>query len=157
MNIDQKLSIAFVCASPISGLPRSAPARYARSYPHVETDGGDVTYFVLHQLHVIEQAIASLGAYMARKMEEQQRAGRLLRDRPDLNHRQHVLISDALRNPGAWFTIQAHQRRHRVAYATARADLLGLHAAGLFDRQLVGKRFVFRPSAALEARLTAAG
>ena len=68
-------------------------------YLHVETDGGDVTYFVLHQLHVIERAIASLGEYLARKMDEQQQAERLLRDRHDLNHRQHVLISDALRNP----------------------------------------------------------
>lgn len=139
----------------ISSILRGAPAQYARSYLHVETDGGDVTYFVLHQLHVIERAIASLGEYLARKMDEQQRAERLLRDRHDLNHRQHVVISDALRNPDAWFTIQAHERRHRVAYATARADLLGLEAAGLFARQLVGKQFVFRPAGDLATQLSA--
>ncbi|MCY4616586.1 MAG: Fic family protein [Chloroflexi bacterium] len=137
----------------ISSILRGAPVQYARSYLHVETDGGDATYFVLHQLHVIERAIASLGEYLARKMDEQQRAERLLRDRHDLNHRQHVLISDALRSPDAWFTIQAHERRHRVAYATARADLLNLEAAGLFTRQLVGKQFVFRPSGDLAAQL----
>ena len=65
-------------------------------------------------------------------------------------------VGDALRNPDAWFTIQAHERRHRVAYATARADLLGLEEAGLFARQLVGKQFDFRPSGDLAARLTAA-
>lgn len=140
----------------ISSILRGAPAQYARSYLHVETDAGDVTYFVLHQLHVIERAIAGLGEYLARKMEEQQRAERLMRDRPDLNHRQRVLVSDALRNPDAWFTIQAQQRRHRVAYATARADLLGLEEAGLFARQLAGKQFVFRPTGDLAARLTAA-
>ncbi|MXZ63837.1 MAG: Fic family protein [Chloroflexi bacterium] len=139
----------------ISSILRGAPAQYARSYLHVETDGGDVTYFVLHQLHVLERAIAGLGEYLARKMEEQRRAERLLRDRPDLNHRQGVLVSDALRNPDAWFTIQAQQRRHRVAYATARADLLGLEEAGLFARQLVGKQFVFRPTGDLAARLAA--
>ena len=139
----------------ISSILRGAPTQYARSYLHVETDSGDVTYFVLHQLHVIERAIASLGDYLARKMDEQQQAERLLRDRHDLNHRQHVLISDALRNPDAWFTIQAQERRHRVAYATARADLLGLETAGLFARQLVGKQFVFRPSGDLAAQLAA--
>ena len=140
----------------IASILRGAPAQYARSYLHVETDGGDVTYFVLHQLNVIERAIASLGDYLQRKMEEQRRAERLLRDRHDLNLRQRVLISDALRDPDAWFTIQAQERRHRVAYATARADLLGLEEAGLFARQLVGKQFVFRPSADLAARLSAA-
>lgn len=89
-------------------------------------------------------------------MEEQQHAERLVRDRPDLNHRQRVLVSDALRNPDAWFTIQAQQRRHRVAYATARADLLGLEEAGLFAHQLAGKQFVFRPTGDLAARLAAA-
>ena len=68
---------------------------------------------------------------------------------------QHVVISDALRNPDAWFTIHAHERRHRVAYATARADLLGLEAAGLFARQLAGKQFVFRPAGDLAAQLSA--
>ena len=140
----------------ISSILRSAPTQYARSYLHVETGGGDVTYFVLHQLHVIERAIASLGDYLGRKMEEQRRAERVLRDRHDLNHRQHVLISDALRNPDAWFTIQTHGGRHRVAYATARADLLGLETAGLLGRQLVGKQFVFRPTADLATQLAAA-
>ena len=46
----------------ISSILRGAPARYARSYLHVETDNGDVTYFVLHQLDVIERAIASLAS-----------------------------------------------------------------------------------------------
>ena len=68
---------------------------------------------------------------------------------------QHVVISDALRNPDAWFAIQAHERRYRVAYATARADLLGLGAAGLFARQLVGKQFVLRPAGDLAAQLSA--
>ena len=139
----------------ISSILRGAPAQYARSYLHVETDGGDVTYFVLHQLRVIERAIASLGEYLERKMEEQRLAGRLLRDRRDLNHRQHALVADALSKPDAWFTIQTHGRRHRIAYATARGDLLGLEAAGLFVRQQSGRQFVFRPSRDLAALLRA--
>lgn len=141
----------------ISSILREAPAQYARSYLHVETDGGDVTYFVLYQLAVIERAIKSLEAYLARKMEEQRRAERLLHDSPHLNHRQIVLVSDAMRDPDAWFTIQAQARRHRVTYATARADLLGLEALGLFSKTRIGKKFVFRPSADLAARFSGSG
>ena len=139
----------------ISSVLRRAPARYARSYLHVETDRGDLTYFVLYQLEALDRALESLGGYLERKRGEQRRAERLLRDRPGLNHRQHVLVGDALRDPGASFTIEAQSRRHRVAYATARADLLGLEAAGLLDKERIGKKFVFRPSADLDARLAA--
>ena len=136
----------------ISSVLRRAPARYARSYLHVETDHGDLTYFVLHQLEVIGRALAALGEYLRRKTAEQRRAELLLRDRPGLNHRQHVLVGDALRDPGARFTIRAQARRHRVAYATARADLLGLEAAGLLEKSRAGKAFVFRPGPDLAAR-----
>ena len=139
----------------ISSILRRAPARYARSYLHVETDGGDVTYFVLYQLEVIARALRSLDEYLKRKQEEQRRAERLLRDSPHLNERQIVLVSDAMRDPDAWFTIQAQQRRHRVTYATARADLLGLEALGLFSKTRAGRKFVFRPSADLAARFEA--
>ena len=139
----------------ISRLLRLAPARYARSYLYVRTGGNDITYFVLYQLETLVRALKSLEKYLERKREEQRRAERLLRDRPGLNYRQHVLVSDALRDPEAIFTIAAQSRRHRVANATARTDLLGLEAAGLFDKQRIGKKFVFRPSADLLARLAA--
>ena len=137
----------------ISSILRSAPAQYVRAYLHVETDGGDLTYFALHQLSVIDRAVASLEAYLSRKMEEQRRAARLLHGSPHLNHRQIALVSDAIRDPDAWFTIQDQARRHRVAYATARADLLGLEALGLFVKARIGKRFVFRPGARLTVHL----
>ena len=139
----------------ISSVLRRAPARYARSFLHVETDRNDLTYFVLHQLEAVGRALAALGEYLERKTAEQRQAERLLRDRPGLNHRQHTLVSDALRDPEARFTIRAQSRRHRVAYATARADLLGLEAAGLFEKSRAGKAFVFRPGADLAARLEA--
>jgi Fic family protein len=44
----------------ISRLLRQAPAQYARAYRHTETDDNDTTYFIVHQLEVIQQAIAAL-------------------------------------------------------------------------------------------------
>ena len=138
----------------ISSILRRAPARYERSYLYSETDGNDLTYFVLYQLEVIERALKGLDEYLKRKMEEQRQAERLLRDNPHLNHRQIALVSDAMRDPDAWFTIQEQERRHRVTYATARADLLGLEVLGLFSKTRIGKKFVFRPSAGLAARFS---
>ncbi len=138
----------------ISSILRGAPAQYARSYLHVETDGGDLTYFVLYQLEVIERALKGLDEYLKRKMAEQRRAERILRDSRLLNHRQIALVSDAMRDPDAWFTIQEQARRHRVTYATARSDLLGLEEQGLFSKTRIGKKFVFRPSADLTERFS---
>jgi Fic family protein len=44
----------------ISRILRQARAKYARSFLYSETDDGDVTYFLLHQLGVIERAINEL-------------------------------------------------------------------------------------------------
>ena len=51
----------------ISKVLREAPARYARAYRFTETDGGDLTYFVDHQLDVIARSIEALGDYVTRK------------------------------------------------------------------------------------------
>lgn len=139
----------------ISSILRRDRREYAESYLHVETDNNDVTYFVIHQLEVIVRALKSLDEYLARKMKEQRDAELLLRGRADLNHRQHVLISDALRDPGATFTIQAQANRHGVTYETARTDLLRLEKLGLFSKTRVGKKFIFVPLPTLTGQLAA--
>jgi Fic family protein len=115
----------------ISAILRKAPAQYARSYLYTETDGNDLTYFVIYQLQVES----------------------LLHGSSLLNHRQLVVVRDALRDPSEPFTISAQARRHRVANESARADLRGLEELGLLSRQKVGKRFVFRSVPDLPHRL----
>jgi len=55
--------------------------------------------------------------------------------------------------PGHRYTIASHQRSHRVAYATARADLLDLDRRGLLGTRRVGRTFEFAAPEDLEARL----
>lgn len=141
----------------ISSILRKAPARYARSYLHAETDDNDLTYFVIYQLQVIERAIDSLYAYLERKVAETRELEGLLYGSPQLNHRQLVVVQDALRDVGAPFTIAAHARRHRVAYESARSDMLGLERLGLFSKSRVGKKFVFRATPDLPERLRRLG
>ena len=53
----------------------------------------------------------------------------------------------------AEYGISRHQAAQQVAYATARSDLLGLVALGLFTQHKRGKGFVFAPVADLSHRL----
>ena len=127
----------------ISSILRRAPAQYARAYLYTETDDNDLTYFIIYQLRVIERAIASLKSYLTLKVREIRKLEILLRDSPLLNHRQLVLLSSAIRDPEQQFTIKVQQRTHRVAYQSARTDLLGLEELGLLDRVQFGREFVF--------------
>ncbi len=144
----------------ISRLLRRAPARYSRAYLYTETDANDVTYFIIHQLGVIEQAIAALYEYLDRKAVERRSAENLLRHAPglsdDLNHRQVALLSHALRHPGQDYTVESHRRSHRVTTQTARTDLLRLAGRGLLERRKRGRAFVFRVPDDLRGRIAAA-
>ena len=131
----------------ISRLLRQAPAKYARAYLHSETDDNDTTYFIIHQLGVIEQAIQALHEYLARKTAEQRSAEELLRHAPTLshrlNHRQIALLTHALRHAGHGYTVVSQKRSHRVTLQTARTDLQQLVDLGLLDKTKHGRAFVF--------------
>ena len=139
----------------ISNILHQAPAKYARAYCLAETAHSDLTYFLVYQLEVIQRAIAGLEEYLARKMAETREIESLLHGNSDLNHRQLVIVNDAIRDPLEPFTIQAQARRHRVSYQTARTDLLGLEQLGLFNSTRAGKKFVFSAVDDLSARLAA--
>ena len=141
----------------ISRVLKQAPAQYNRSYLFTETDDSDVTYFIIHQLTVIAEAIAALQAYLRRKAEELRVTESLLRvsemSQAALNHRQLALIRHALGHPGAHYTIEGHRRSHEVVYQTARTDLLGLAELGILVKRKMGRSFVFLTSASLQSRL----
>ena len=131
----------------ISSLIRQAPGQYARSFLYTETDDNDLTYFILHQLGVIREAIDRLHTYLQRKMDEQQTAERLLRTAPRLadalNHRQVALLSHALRHGAYGYSVASHQRSHQITQQTARTDLLKLAQLDLLAQRKRGRAFVF--------------
>jgi Fic family protein len=137
----------------ISTILRKAPSKYARSFLLTETDDNDLTYFLLYHLDVILRAVDELMAYAERKAREVRAAERLVTSAGRLNHRQLDLVSHALRNPDASYTVQSHRRSHGVVYETARSDLLDLVGLGLLVQGKVGKAFRFAPADDVEARL----
>jgi Fic family protein len=142
---------------PISRLIRKAPARYARAFMETETDGGDATYFLLHQLDVVERAIADLHVYLQRKTAEVRGIERLLAETDRLNGRQLALLTDAARDPDASYSFDSHAASHRVSHETARSDLHRLAARGLLTQRRRGRRYVFEPAPDLPTRLKESG
>ena len=139
----------------ISRFLKKAPAQYARAFLHTETDGNDLTYFIVHQVDVIRRAIDDLDAYLETKVRQVQRVERMLKRSTDLNHRQLALLAHAVRHPDGDYTTRSHQTSHDIAYATARADLFRLAELGLLDQRRIGRRtHVFSAPPDLEARLS---
>lgn len=137
----------------ISSVIKESPARYACSFLYTETDGNDLTYFILDEIRVIQKAMERLKAYIERKTEETRKIETYLKAVRRMNHRQAALLQHALKHPGHRYTIASHQRSHNVAYQTARTDLMDLAALALLEQTKVGKTFTFYPTADLEERL----
>lgn len=132
---------------------------YIKAYLHTETDGGDVTYFILHQLDMITRAIETLKARLrsyAVELHETEAvlAGSKLSGR--LNYRQLALLHHALKNPGAVYTVKSHQTSHRVATQTARTDLKELaDTYGLLNTGVEKRAATFMAPADLLQRIKA--
>ncbi len=141
----------------ISKILREAPGKYNRAFLLTETDEGDTTYFLLHQLEVIERAIEQLHEYLQRKVAEVRDVEQLLRGSGGFNHRQTALLSGALRNPDHVYTFTSHAKSHGVTHETARTDLHALADRGLLDVEQIGRLYRFRPKVDLTARLKALG
>ena len=137
----------------ISSLLRAAPSRYSRAYEYVHADANDATYFLIHQLSVIERAADQLQEYIARQTRRAAAVAQALKQIRGLNKRQEVVLERALRQQDAEFTVAGHQIEYRVSYGSARSDLGDLVERGLLVRSRVGKKFVFRPAPDLPDRL----
>jgi Fic family protein len=138
---------------PISRILRSAPARYARAFLETETDGADTTYFLIHQLAVIERAIADLHDYLRLKTAEIQEVESLLHGADGFNNRQLALLSDALRHPARSYSLGGHAELHRVTHETARSDFAKLVERELLGRRKIGREYIFEPAPDLPRRL----
>jgi len=138
---------------PISRFIRNAPAKYAKAFMETETDGGDTTYFLIHQLEVIERAIADLHIYLKRKVAEVRDVEKLLQGTDDLNGRQLALLTEAVRHPDATHTFASHSKSHRVTHETARTDLRSLVERGLLTQRRNGRKYIFEPAPDLPERL----
>ncbi len=142
----------------ISRIFNRAPTRYYRSFLHVETDGADLTYFIIDQLETIATALKELKSYLqakSREIADVELAIEASALHKRLNHRQLQLINDMARNPELRFTITAHEKEARVSRLTARKDLEGLVELGLASKRRAGRHAEYRAAPALPSRIAA--
>ena len=137
----------------ISSVINRARAKYEHSFLLCETDDNDLTYFLLAQVTVIQQAITNLHAYLERKANEVAVLQRRLEGLDGLNHRQLALLRHALSHAGFRYTVLSHQSSHGISNQTARSDLQKLASRGLLTPEKDGNRDIFRVPADLVARL----
>lgn len=137
----------------ISPIILKAPGQYQLAFLHTETDGNDLTYFILYHLDLMRRAFRELHDYIKRKAREVRRVERELRGAAVLNHRQRALIGHALRHPNQVYRVESHRLSHNVVYETARRDLNDLVARGLLTAKKAARTWLFVPVSDLEARL----
>ncbi len=127
----------------LSRIVRGQRGKYRRAFLETETDGNDVTYFLLWHLRALRRAIDELHRYLRKREERVREVEALLSRKGEFNYRQLALLSHVLRHPDATYTIEQHRRFHRVVYETARRDLLDLAERGWLVKRRRGKAFVF--------------
>ena len=138
----------------ISGPIDRSPTAYYMAFAYTETDEGDLTYFILHQLEVMQQALRELIAHLERRAKRLRDLEQTVADFDELNHRQRTLLQHTVRHPRASYTIKGHAASHQVHYQTARTDLIDLVERGFFEQRRVGKgkRFFASPRFAKRGR-----
>lgn len=117
----------------------------------------DFTGNIAGTVELVRDEAARMDEAAARATEQELSFDAELGEELGLNRRQRDVALRAVRDPASVFTIAAHARAQRVAYATARADLLGLEKAGLLNCEKNGRAFAFRPRPGLRAALGQGG
>jgi Fic family protein len=132
---------------PISRLIKKASSQYARSFLHTEQDEGDLTYFVIYQLQIIQRAISDLQKYLAQKVAETRRLRESLASlSQSYNHRQLALLQHAIKNPHARYTVASHAGSHNIVAQTARMDLQELERQGLLIKVALKRGHAWSPA-----------
>ena len=123
----------------ISGPIERSRKAYYRAFVLTETDDGDLTYFLLHQLSVLERATDDLIQHLTRRAGQLTQLSHALSEAQALNHRQQAVLAHLVRRAGAAVTVRGHASSHAVTYLTARRDLQDMEELGLLYRVRVGK------------------
>jgi Fic family protein len=141
----------------ISEIIRQGFARYPQAYIDSESDDGDLTYFVIYHLEIIEQALDRFAEHLASEDQRVERSKKFLLLAKDLNMRQRLLLEHASRHPDSSYTVKSHMNSNGVSVNTSRADLEDLVRRRLMVTTKRAKEVVFLPAPDLNKRLARKG
>lgn len=102
--------------------------KYEESYIFGETDGNDMTYFMLYNLRALIDSVNKFESYLRRRTEEEHSIGVKLSEY-GLNDRQIGIVTGVMN--GGTVTVRSVQNQYHVSLNTARADIRHLSEIGL--------------------------
>jgi Fic family protein len=117
----------------ISGPIDRAPKAYYLAFAFCETDAEDLTYFVLHQLEVMQEAMRDLMTHLTARATRRRELSERVRSFTELNHRQRSFLEHSIAHPHDGPSIKGHGASHGVHYITASSDLADLERRGLVE------------------------
>lgn len=133
----------------ISKVIKESPTKYGRAFLYTETDENDVTYFIIHQLSVIDKAIFELENYLEEKKAAYKR-DEILFDDKSINHRQKDVLRSMVRSQIRSVSISKHAKDHKVSYITSRKDLEQLWDLDWVSKTIVGRKGFYAPGKKLK-------
>lgn len=137
----------------ISEIIRKGYARYPQAYLDCELDDGDLTYFILYHLDVIQQSLDRLSTHIEMEQERLRRSESILKLAKDLNLRQRLLLEHALRHPLTHYTVKSHANSNGIVLATSRADLDDLVRRRMMVTTKQSKQVIYMISPGMAERL----
>ncbi len=118
--------------------------KYDLAYLYTEYDEMDLTYFIKYNLNCIEEAQNNLIEYITIKQKEQEQVSKNFYKNLNLNLRQAMILKEFMEERNKIFTIKEISETYKVAYQTARTDLLFLAEKNYIIKKTSSNAFVFK-------------
>lgn len=119
-------------------------SQYYKAIEDCEKNPTDVTYFLINQLLLMYERLTELLQDLQVEIGKVLIDGWLNEKGLILSKRQMKEIMSFSKKEKNLVTIEEYQKKHRVAYETARTDLSELDALGIFSKVKVSRKFVFK-------------
>lgn len=130
----------------VSRVIKTSKKQYDNSFIYSELDNNDLTYFLSYMVKTIMQSIEDFIVHYNKKIQEDHISERIANILKDFNERQISLLQHLNDHKNETIDINTHQSRHRVAYQTARTDILGLTERGFLTQMINGKKYEYIPN-----------
>jgi Fic family protein len=128
----------------VSRIILQSKAKYARAYLYTETDGYDLTYFIVYNLECIIRALSDLKAHIKRKASEKKDIINLMRN-TRWNNRQITVLQEIIKDQNQSFSVRALETWFGISNQTARNDLSALVEANLLEERKSGRKILYHP------------
>lgn len=131
----------------VSRVIKKSKTQYDNSFLYSELDGNDLTYFLSYMVKSIMQSIEDFIIHYNKKLQEDEITEKITSILKGFNERQINLLQHLNEHKNEIVDISTHQNKHRVAYQTARTDILGLVKKGFLAQMVNGKKYEYIPNA----------